>query len=368
VPITLRGTARTDFASCTYSPTRGEAQPRLRNVIALTFPLEVAGPPKDSLPVRPLANQLRRSVPAQLVSSPQIVLTDADIVLGRLTASRKRCNVAEKSTDPSTAGGENPAQDLAQDLALALEADQFFLMYQPTIDLQTNAFVSVEALIRWQHPVRGVVNPETFIPLLESSGQIVAVGRWALATACAQGAVWHAKGYRFAVSVNISPKQFERDDFSEDVASALAFNRFDPAQLVLEFARETLTSDVQGATRRLTPLKALGVRLAVDDLAPGDSPFEDLERLPIDVVKLDKDFVAGISNDEVAKQIRSLVQLARTLRVQIFASGVEDAEQVKRLQIEEVDIGQGFFFSMPHEAIDIDRFLEDFAIFSGKPL
>lgn len=273
--------------------------------------------------------------------------------------------MANKSADPGTTGDDG---SLARDLAQALEADQFFLVYQPTIDLQTDAFVGVEALIRWRHPKRGVLGPEAFISLLESSGQIVAVGRWALGTACAQGAVWHAKGYRFAVSLNISPDQLEQGDLADDVAAALSSSRFDPGLLVLEFSQKTLTKDAEGANRRLAPLKALGVRLAVDDFAPGDSPLANLERFPIDVVKLDKNFIAGITNEEVAAQIHSLVQLARSLKVQIFASGIEDAEQVKRLQIEEVDIGQGFFFSTPHEALDIDRFLEDFAIFSGKPL
>jgi EAL domain-containing protein (putative c-di-GMP-specific phosphodiesterase class I) len=259
-------------------------------------------------------------------------------------------------------------QDLTKDLALALETDQFFLVYQPTIDLQTDAFAGVEALIRWRHPIRGVVNPETFISGLEASGQIVPVGRWALNTACAQGAIWHAKGYRFAVSLNISFKQLDLEEFVDDVAEALSSSRFDPALLVLEFSQKTLTKDAEASVRHLTPLKALGVRLAVDDFAPGDSPLANLERFPIDIVKLDKGFIAGITNTEVAEQIHSLVQLARTLKVQIFASGIEDAEQVKRLQIEEVDIGQGFFFSTPHESSEIDRFLEDFAIFSGKPL
>jgi EAL domain-containing protein (putative c-di-GMP-specific phosphodiesterase class I) len=273
--------------------------------------------------------------------------------------------VVNESASPGTAGED---ENLTRDLERALEADQFFLVYQPTIDLQTDAFVGVEALIRWRHPERGVVNPETFISELENSGQIVPVGRWALSTACAQGSVWHAKGYRFAVSVNISARQLELADFVNDVADALSSSRFDPALLVLEFSQKALTKDAEVSSSRLTPLKALGVRLAVDDFAPGDSPLANLERFPIDIVKLDKGFIAGITNSEVASQIHSLVQLARSMKVQIFASGIEDAEQVKRLQIEEVDIGQGFFFSTPHEAVDIDRFLEDFAIFSGKPL
>jgi EAL domain-containing protein (putative c-di-GMP-specific phosphodiesterase class I) len=270
--------------------------------------------------------------------------------------------------EPESSEGAQDRLAMLADLALALDKEQFFLVYQPTIDLQTDAFVGVEALLRWRHPEKGIVKPETFIAELESSGEIVPVGRWTLATVCAQAATWHAKGYRFAVSINISAKQLELSDFVEDVASALWASRFDPALLVLEFSQKTLSVDAEASNSHLAPLKALGIRLAVDDFAPGDSPLANLERFPIDIVKLDKGFIAGISNVEVAAQIHSLVQLAKSMKVQIFAAGIEDAEQVKRLQLEEVDIGQGFFFSRPHEAADIDRFLEDFAIFSGKPL
>jgi EAL domain-containing protein (putative c-di-GMP-specific phosphodiesterase class I) len=273
--------------------------------------------------------------------------------------------MAPLTPDPESVSPEELARELGQALALG----QFFLVYQPTIDLQTNAFAGVEALIRWRHPVRGVVNPETFISELESSGQIVPVGRWALDTACAQAAQWHAKGYRFAVSVNISGKQLELVELVEDVADALSSSRFDPSLLVLEFAQDTLTRQAAAAVDRLALLKELGVRLAVDDFAPGESPLADLEKFHIDIVKLDKGFIAGITNSaEAADQIHSLVQLAKTLGVQIFASGIEDVNQRQRLQNEEVDIGQGFLFSTPHEAAQIDRFLEDFAIFSGKPL
>jgi len=279
--------------------------------------------------------------------------------------SGKRCEV---SKSPGGSDAADNRQDLTSDLALALKTDQFFLVYQPTIDLQTDAFAGVEALIRWRHPFHGVVNPETFISALEDSGQIVPVGRWALSTACAQGAVWHAKGYRFAVSVNISPIQLDLVEFVDDVAAALASSRFDSSLLVLEFSQRTLTANAEATARHLAALKTLGVRLAVDDFASGDSPLAVLEGFPIDIVKLDKGFISGISNSKVAAEIHSLVQLARSMKVQIFASGIEDADQVKQLQIEEVDIGQGFFFSKPHEAGEIDQFLEDFAIFSGKPL
>ena len=260
-------------------------------------------------------------------------------------------------------------QSTTRDLARALEADEFFLVYQPTIDLQTNAFAGVEALIRWRQPGHGVMSPETFVPELEATGQIVPVGRWALNTACAQGAQWHAKGYRFAVSVNISAKQLELAEFVVDVEGALSSSHFDPALLVLEFSQRSLAGDAVTTVNHLAQLKALGVRLAVDDFAPERSPLADLEQFPIDIVKLDRGFIAAItSSTEAAALVHTLVLLAKALNLQIIALGIEDSDQRTRLQFEEVDIGQGFLFSKPREAKEIDRFLEDFALFSGKPL
>lgn len=260
-------------------------------------------------------------------------------------------------------------RDVALDLAKALDLGQFFLVYQPTIDLQTNAFAGVEALIRWRHPDRGVLGPDSFIDDLEASRQIVPVGRWALDTACSQGAAWHDRGYRFAVSVNISKRQFELEGFHQDVASALGSSRFDPALLILELAQTTLTGDPDGAVARLAVLRELGVRFAVDDFEPGVSSLDELELFSIDVVKLDRPFVAGISTSpEAAALVHALVQLSEDRKVQVIASGVEDADQRSALESENVHVGQGYLFSKPHEAEEIDRFLKDFAIFSGKPL
>ncbi|HEV3187303.1 MAG TPA: EAL domain-containing protein [Acidimicrobiales bacterium] len=251
----------------------------------------------------------------------------------------------------------------------AIREGQFFLVYQPTIDLQTNAFAGVEALLRWRHPELGVLSPDTFIDELESSGQIVPVGRWTLQTACAQGAAWHDRGYRFSVSVNVSQQQFESSTFFDDVADALFSSRFDPSLLVLEFAQATLMVDRGASGSRLTKLRTLGVRFAVDDFEPGDSALDELEEFPIDIVKLDREFIAGLaSSSDASTLVHRLVESSETRHLQVIAAGVEDSEQRAQLQNEKVHVGQGYLFSRPHEAEEIDRFLEDFAIFSGKPL
>jgi EAL domain-containing protein (putative c-di-GMP-specific phosphodiesterase class I) len=270
------------------------------------------------------------------------------------------------SNHSDSSGTRSENVENAGELTTALEAEQFFLVYQPEIDLNSNAFVGVEALLRWRHPLRGVLSPDQFVPELESSGLILDVGNWALATACGQGAEWHDKGFRFSVSVNISHRQFAWSGFVTEVEDVLTSSRFPAGLLVLEFAQSSLAGDFN---HRLDELTALGVRLSVDDFVPGQSVLGAIEGLPISVVKLDRHFVATLSNSpEAIELVHTLVESAKKSKMQIVASGVEDAEQRDRLQLGEVGVGQGFLFSRPHEATEIDHFLEDFSIFSGKPL
>ena len=255
------------------------------------------------------------------------------------------------------------------ELASALDGDQFFLVYQPTIDLQTNGFAGVETLLRWRHPSQGVVNPDQFIPDLKASGQIVPVGQWTLLTACLQGALWHSKGYRFTVSVNIASEQFQRPEFIDDVEAALGASRFDPTLLVLEVSQATLLGGDEALKRRVDALDSMGVRISVDDFALGRSSLEELVPYRVQVVKLNRTSIeATRDSKKVATLVHELVKVAKSLDVQVIASGVEDSAQRKLLQLEQVDIGQGYLFARPYEVADIDRFLEDFALFSGKPI
>lgn len=257
--------------------------------------------------------------------------------------------------------------ELAADLAAALAADEFYLVYQPEIDLHTNAFAGVEALIRWRHATRGVVSPADFLPLLESTGDIVTVGRWTLETACVQGAEWHAKGYRFPVAVNVSRQQLRQVSFVDDVTRSLRHSRLDPAHLTLEFSHRAL--DEPEIVEHVIELHARGVHLAIDDFSPEHPAFDTLRHWPIDIVKLDRAFVAANADtDDGAALIRSLVRDARELHLRVIASGVEDESQRLALRNEQVDVGQGFHFARPFDAQEIDHFLEDFALFSGKPL
>jgi EAL domain-containing protein (putative c-di-GMP-specific phosphodiesterase class I) len=268
--------------------------------------------------------------------------------------------------DHTDAAADDAALDA--ELSSAIVEDQFFLLYQPTIDLQTNAFVGVEALLRWRSPTRGDVSPDGFLPRLEATGLIVDVGRWVLRTACAHGAGWHAKGYRFSVSVNLSSIQLSQDALVSDVEHALDASGFDPSHLILEFSGRSLAGGT--ATRVLFErLKLAGVRLAIDDFGADPRGPAQLDGLPVDVVKIDRTFISGLNtSEEGANRVRELIELGRSLNVQTVAQGVEDDDQRLRLLGQQVDVGQGFLFSVPHTDVEIDRFLEDYAIFSGRPL
>jgi diguanylate cyclase (GGDEF)-like protein len=297
--------------------------------------------------------------------TPDELLRDADIALYRAKGAGKRCAVVFA---PSMQAADQYQRRLEVDLRRALQADQFFLLYQPTIDLQTNAFTGVEALLRWQHPERGVVQPDDFIPALEASGLIVPVGAWVLETACRQGVAWHARGYRFTVSVNVSAKQLERDRIVDDVRNALSASGFDPTMLILELTETTLMNDVEETIGRLGLLKALGVRLAVDDFGTGYSSLAYLRRFPIDVLKIDRAFVSELMHStEGAALVHTLVQLGKILDLETIAEGIEDDDQLLRLQAEKVDTGQGFLFSRPLDVEGVDRVLGEYGTFAPGP-
>jgi diguanylate cyclase (GGDEF)-like protein len=288
---------------------------------------------------------------------PEDLLRDADIALYQAKAAGKRCAVV---FSPAMRESVNNHRLLEVDLRRALEFNQFFLLYQPTVDLVTGDLIGVEALLRWRHPQRGVVLPEDFVPALESSGLIVHVGQWALETACRQGAAWQNDGSPITVSVNVSAVQLERDQIIDEVRGAVVASRFDPALLILELTESALMHDVRATLRRLTLLKAIGVGIAIDDFGTGYSSLAYLRQFPIDVLKIDQSFVSGMSDSpESAAIVHLLVQLGKVLELKTLAEGIENNDQLLRLKAEHVDIGQGFLFALPLEAGEVDRLLAD---------
>jgi diguanylate cyclase (GGDEF)-like protein len=289
-------------------------------------------------------------------ATPEELLRDADIALYRAKAAGK--HRAEVFT-PSMLVSVDDHRSLDVDLHAALGADQFFLLYQPTIDLATGALTGVEALLRWRHPTRGVVQPLDFIPALESSGLIVPVGQWVLEEACRQGAHWHAQGHRLVVSVNVAAKQLQRDRIVDDVHGALTASGFDPALLVLELTESALMQDVAMTVDRLRMLKALGVRIAIDDFGTGFSSLAYLQQFPIDILKIDRSFVASVAETSTsAAIIRTFVQLGKALALEVIAEGIENDDQRMRLAAEKVDTGQGFLFGRPLDVEAVHRFLQ----------
>jgi diguanylate cyclase (GGDEF)-like protein len=295
-------------------------------------------------------------------ATPEALLQDADIALYQAKEAGKQRAVKFM---PSMQASVDHHRALEVDLQGALEGEQFFLMYQPTVDLSTGAFTGVEALLRWRQPERGVVQPNDFIPALESSGLIIPVGAWVLHEACRQGAIWQNRGYRFTVSVNISAKQLERDRLVTDVREAISMSDFDANRLILELTETALMHDSGSTLSRLMLLKALGVRVAIDDFGTGYSSLAYLRQFPIDILKIDRSFVSGIADSrESAALVHTLVQLGKVLGIETIAEGVETNDQRSRLENENVDTGQGFLFARPLAVADLDRLLLDSA---GKP-
>ncbi len=250
-------------------------------------------------------------------------------------------------------------------VAAALEGGEFELFYQPTIDLRSNGFAGVEALVRWRREGE-LLSPEAFLEGLRLSGADVDLGHWALTTACFAGAHWHARGYRFLVSVNIAPAHLAEPDFGAQVEAALRRTRFEPRHLVLELASESILQD--RAPAALAALVRLGVVLGVDDAAL-DSPLNELAARGVTLVKLTRGAVSSLSGrPDAADELAALVEAARDRGIRLVAAGVEDAGQRLLLQSGSIPLGQGYLFSHPHDADMIDRLLEDYALFSGDPL
>ncbi len=238
------------------------------------------------------------------------------------------------------------------DLRHALDRGQLFLHYQPKMDVATGRVRGFEALLRWQHPDRGLVSPVDFIPVAESTGLIVPIGEWVLRTACAQLAAWRAEGLPLAaVAVNLSARQFKHADLVSVVHAALADHDVDPALLELEVTESLLMDDTAHTVAVLQGLRGAGVGIALDDFGTGYSSLGYLKRFPIDCIKLDKSFVRDAVTDRQSGAItEAIIALGHSLGLEVVAEGVETPEQLAYLSERACDVVQGFLFGRPMAA------------------
>ena len=244
-----------------------------------------------------------------------------------------------------------------QDLRRALENNEFELHYQPLVDLNTKSVLGCEALIRWRHPVRGMVQPLEFISIAESTGLIVGIGEWVLRTACAEAARWPAPT---KIAVNLSPVQFAKPGLVQAVADALAAADLDPTRLELEITESMMLGNTEPVLRALGDMKKLGIQISMDDFGTGYSSLSYLRQFPFDKIKVDRSFVTdlGASTESVAI-VRAVVGLATGLGMTTLAEGVETVEQLDRLIAEGCTQAQGYYFSRPRPAAEIRAMFDE---------
>ena len=292
-------------------------------------------------------------------TSAEELLREADIAMYRAKWDGKCRFVVFESGMQDTMQAR---MELEMDLREALAKDEFFLAYQPTFDLSDMSPNGVEALIRWRHPVRGVVQPNDFIPLLEETGLITDIGRWVLQQACAQGAAWRTAGCVIGIAVNVSARQLDSDQVLMDIQDALSASGLAPSALTIEITETTLMRNIEETARRLAALKALGVRIAIDDFGTGYSSLAHLQRFPVDALKIDRSFITGLAhNREGETLIRTLVQLGKALSIETFAEGIEQQQELSLLRDEDCDSGQGFLFARPLDIAATEAFLRQCA-------
>ncbi len=284
------------------------------------------------------------------------VLRDADTAMYRAKADGKaRYEVFDKVMDARVCA----LLQLENDLRRAIEREEFCLHYQPIVALADGRITGFEALVRWPHPERGLVRPAEFIAVAEETGIIIPLGRWVLRAACAQMRRWQAISPAHAqlkLNVNLSGRQFTQTDLCGQIERTLAVTNFDPRCLQLEITESVLMENAQAIVPMLMRLRDLGVELAIDDFGTGYSSLSYLRRFPIQTLKIDRSFISG-GDDEDAEIVRTIVLLARNMRKDVVAEGIETPAQLAQLRALDCAYGQGYLFSAPQDAAVTERML-----------
>jgi diguanylate cyclase (GGDEF)-like protein/PAS domain S-box-containing protein len=288
---------------------------------------------------------------------PEDLLRDADIAMYRAKAQgRARYEIFH----PKMHTRAVTLLQLETDLRRALERQELQLYYQPIISLRTRQAIGFEALIRWQHPIRGTVSPGEFIPIAEETGLIISIGDWVLREACRQMQIWRQmfpNRLPLVINVNVSGKQFS-PRLIEQVSQILQDTELDPHQLKLEITETLLMENAEYAVVNLTQLQKLGIQLAIDDFGTGYSSLSYLHRLPIDTLKVDRSFISRLDIDgEQLAIVRTIIMLAWNLGMDVVAEGVETSKQLSQLYALHCEYAQGYFFSKPLDAKTAEQFI-----------
>jgi diguanylate cyclase (GGDEF)-like protein len=283
-------------------------------------------------------------------TSPEQIIRNADLALYRAKDDGRG---TYRFFEPEMDAQMQARRELESDLRKALAACEFQLHYQPVVDLASNEISGFEALIRWHHPVKGLIAPNTFIPLAEEIGLIVPIGEWALRQACATAAKWPA---HFKIAVNLSPAQFRSPGLLQAIVGALAASGLAPDRLELEITEAILLQDSETTLGMLYRLRELGVRIAMDDFGTGYSSLSYLQSFPFDKIKIDRSFVRDIAESTGSLNIvRAVAALAKGLGMTATAEGVETTQQLDTIRAEGCTEMQGYLFSRPLPADEIEK-------------
>lgn len=289
-------------------------------------------------------------------TSPSELLRHADSAMHQVKTSGKNgVKLYEAMVDAEL----EERKALERDLHQALRNRELELLYQPIIELQTGRLKKVEALMRWHHPERGLVRPDIFVPLAESSGLIIGLGTWALLEACRQMRRWHLQGLTgVTVTVNVSPLQFMQADFKDTILGALEASGLDPVFLELELTETIVMRNIEGLRRLLREIQELGVHIAMDDFGTGYSSLSYLKDLSLDTLKIDKSFVRDLGNPRKSPHyalalVNAMVTISQALDVSVVAEGIEDEREFTQLRELGVHLGQGYYFARPMPAHEL---------------
>jgi diguanylate cyclase (GGDEF)-like protein len=286
-------------------------------------------------------------------TEPAELLGDAESALqAAKTAGKDRFALFNANMRSVTEGEEA----LEVELNAALAEQQFFLVYQPIYDLETQKVLGLEALIRWLHPQQGVLLPADFLPLAEETGMIVPIGRWVLEEACSRAAAWNVAGNPVGISVTVSAKQLNRDGFAIDVRRALQQSGIQPSLLTLEIAETAVMADTAAVTKRLEELKLLGVKLAIDDFGNGYAYRSNLQQMPLDYLKVDRSSLAASEDEDYRSWLlEAILHFGRDISLTVIAKGVETQEEMTALRGMGCTMAQGLFLGEPlaAEAVEV---------------